>query len=1031
MREKERRMIMAKKGKLNELIDVDAVKKQFDTVEGYVDDLIKKINDAKPSKDFLKDAVKPSEIMKGIDDVDKKQQQQIRTTKQLTSEQAKLNLQVAEANKQTKLNAVLENSIAGSIGEHRAQIKLLTAEREKLNIKTEEGKQRLVEINSELNAHNFSIQSNLDLDGQRIANIGNYNGQLGVLSKALRGIGGLGEIVAKAVGISPEAFASIREAGLAIRDLRHINEGGELFQKTGTDATIAYTSALERNNDKLREAGVVIEEVHHAKEVSSTAIKGETVIIGTNAAAEKVNTNATKENAVIEEVNTEAVHKNTSAQKINTTAVEQNALAQKVNSNSTKAKLKDLVNTAPVLATTTAATEVNTVATEANAAASTTAAKSTGFFTKALDFLKGNPLILTLTALVAVGAAIAYFVFSADDGSKSASELADEELNLAKSVKEANDEIQDQIDILNDDFGSGLDLLKSQLQLLEKQGASQEKLFAKKKEIALAESDLNDNVLQAQIKRAENEDENFTRSITGYDALNNAIEKHREKAVDAANELVRLDDRKRQGLLNSDELEAFDKKKEALKATLDTEKKIFNDYYGAAKKSFDSTNALDELDAEHKKQLSEEARKRAEADAKALFEIFKLQQERLIDLDKETISNDKAHLSDRLLALNDYANRRQSIIDETARIELLNAKLTAKEIELIEEKRIDASLRLTHELSLGIQKAYKDFKDTIPKIEIAVDGMTKSIAKAIDEIKKKNDELKDGLEKNAKSVKDAVKTLLDEVQGLIFDLFTASIERQKNGIQDQIDLLDKKKEKDIEVANQTINNEQQKANAIAIIEARADAQKEGLERKKRQLAQQEAKFQKAQSIAAIIESTAQAVIGALAQVKTIGPAATALAVIYGAIGAVQLARVLATPIPKYKHGIQDHPGGLAEVGHGKEELVQTPSGKLFKTPWTPTLTYLPKHSKVFPDAKETLKMMAIGIHRDNERAIATADTQTVFNDKNITDEIKAMRYDIVKAIRKIPQAKIKTSDPMQDWLRNGQSNEWMRRNLNG
>jgi len=273
------------------------------------------------------------------------------------------------------------------------------------------------------------------------------------------------------------------------------------------------------------------------------------------------------------------------------------------------------------------------------------------------------------------------------------------------------------MELLNDQFGSEIDLLKSQLDLLEKQGASQQSIFNKKKELANAENDLNDKVLKAQIKRAENEDENFNNSITGYDALNNAINKHRQKAVDAANEIVELQDKQRKGLLNSDEIKAYDKKREALKATLDTEKQVFNDFYGAAKKSFDSTNALDELDADHKKQLSDEQRKINEANQKALFEIFKIQAERRADLDNETVKNEKLTYSERLLALNDYARTKQEIIDRTAQFELTNTKLTAKEIELVEEKRIDSSLRLAHTISDAIKQTSKDFKDAVPEFK--------------------------------------------------------------------------------------------------------------------------------------------------------------------------------------------------------------------------------------------------------------------------------------------------------------------------
>jgi phage-related protein len=53
-----------------------------------------------------------------------------------------------------------------------------------------------------------------------------------------------------------------------------------------------------------------------------------------------------------------------------------------------------------------------------------------------------------------------------------------------------------------------------------------------------------------------------------------------------------------------------------------------------------------------------------------------------------------------------------------------------------------------------------------------------------------------------------------------------------------------------------------------------------------------------------------------------------VAIVTGAVGALQLAKVLATPIPQYAEGTDAHPGGLAVVGEGKHnELVQMPGGK--------------------------------------------------------------------------------------------------------
>lgn len=205
---------------------------------------------------------------------------------------------------------------------------------------------------------------------------------------------------------------------------------------------------------------------------------------------------------------------------------------------------------------------------------------------------------------------------------------------------------------------------------------------------------------------------------------------------------------------------------------------------------------------------------------------------------------------------------------------------------------------------------------------------------------------------NADKIKEAYKNLASELEGLFFDMFTNGIEREKNAIQEKLDLLESTKQKDIEVANQSILSSEDRANAIAVIEARAAAQREQLERRKRQLNEQQAKFQRAQTIANIIQSTAEAVVSTLGA-KPWTPANIALAAVVGTIGAVQLVRALATPIPKYEEGTMNHPGGLAIVGDGGvSEYAVTPDGSIHKTPATDTLVDLPKGTKVLPSEKD-------------------------------------------------------------------------------
>ena len=85
----------------------------------------------------------------------------------------------------------------------------------------------------------------------------------------------------------------------------------------------------------------------------------------------------------------------------------------------------------------------------------------------------------------------------------------------------------------------------------------------------------------------------------------------------------------------------------------------------------------------------------------------------------------------------------------------------------------------------------------------------------------------------------------------------------------------------------------------------------------------------------------------------LGPIAGAvMAAVIGAMGAMQVATILATPIPSYAEGTKGndrHPGGAALVGDaGKHEVIMY-SGKAWITPDTPTLVDIPKGAQVFPD----------------------------------------------------------------------------------
>jgi hypothetical protein len=227
------------------------------------------------------------------------------------------------------------------------------------------------------------------------------------------------------------------------------------------------------------------------------------------------------------------------------------------------------------------------------------------------------------------------------------------------------------------------------------------------------------------------------------------------------------------------------------------------------------------------------------------------------------------------------------------------------------------------------------------------------------------------------------------VSGLIGGLISANVDRDKNVIQDQIDDIDKKKEKEIEAINASAATQQEKAEQIAILNARSAAQKEALERKQRQLDLQRARFEKAANLTRIAVETALAVVHQLAS----GDPYTAIprAIAAGALGTAQFIVAAAAPLPKFKHGREDGPATFGVVGDGgKKEVIYSPDLKhAMVTPGTDTLAFIPKGYGVSPSVEEFQAMAMKMAHKD------IPVMPVIQNNNNNNDGlIRAMAYEI-------------------------------------
>lgn len=199
--------------------------------------------------------------------------------------------------------------------------------------------------------------------------------------------------------------------------------------------------------------------------------------------------------------------------------------------------------------------------------------------------------------------------------------------------------------------------------------------------------------------------------------------------------------------------------------------------------------------------------------------------------------------------------------------------------------------------------------------------------------------------KERQKVEEAKKKLVQEVSEAIGKIGSAIFERRIQNIEAEIDANQEAYDKQVEeieaLAEKDIITKEEAEARKRVAEEQSSARNAELEKKKADLQTRQARFQKTMDITQTIAATALAVTKALPNLV--------LAALVGAMGAAQLAAIIAQPIPKYAKGTDYHPGGLAIVGDaGKHEAIIS-GGKAYITPDTPTLMPIPKGAEVLPD----------------------------------------------------------------------------------
>lgn len=299
----------------------------------------------------------------------------------------------------------------------------------------------------------------------------------------------------------------------------------------------------------------------------------------------------------------------------------------------------------------------------------------------------------------------------------------------------------------------------------------------------------------------------------------------------------------------------------------------------------------------------------------------------------------KKQLASKEITQQEYAEREYQLKLDYAR-KTTEAAIDALEMQLNAEKNLGPDERA--KLAEQLQKAKADLARQEAEAEI----------EAIEKIEKADEKSKN------KRIKNVEKWLqvASQAVGVIGDLVSTVYDGQIEKIEKEQDANDEKYDKDIErienlAETGAITEEEAEARKRAA-KIQTEAKNKELERQKQEIAYKQAIWNKGTQVAETGIATARGIMEAF----KLGPIAGAImAAVVGAMGAIQVATILATPIPSYAEGTKDtagHRRGTALVGDaGKQEVVMY-KGQAWITPDTPTLVDIPKGAQVFPDVDE-------------------------------------------------------------------------------
>ena len=196
------------------------------------------------------------------------------------------------------------------------------------------------------------------------------------------------------------------------------------------------------------------------------------------------------------------------------------------------------------------------------------------------------------------------------------------------------------------------------------------------------------------------------------------------------------------------------------------------------------------------------------------------------------------------------------------------------------------------------------------------------------------------------------KEINEETKRLQYELYSSLKDLAGQLFENQISYYDREIEQSNKHYDALLENAEKGSEQEQLLQEEKAKREEDLQKRKVELQRKQAIFNKLIQVAEIVAETAKAVakIQLEAAILKANPltallAANALAQIPFVLGtsAIQIATVMATPLPQYKDGRGKGKDEFAIVGDGgRSEVIERGSGKLEVTPNVPTITHLGK-----------------------------------------------------------------------------------------